>query len=83
MYKKSDIRNETMDSQAFISALEETLAIAEKDLYIMLTVDHPRPFGPDLITEIAHEEQVIKDIYALLTEERRKMIIEEFKNLRM
>lgn len=59
------------------------MAIAEKDLYTMLTVDHPRPFGPDLVNEIAREEQVIKDIYSLLTEERRKMIVEEFKNLRM
>lgn len=70
-------------SSTFIAALEETIAIAEIDYRNMLTMDYPRPMGEDLYMKISHEAQIIKDMHDLLIEERSKMIIDDFRKIRI
>ena len=70
-------------SSTFIAALEETIAIAEIDYRNMLTMDYPRPMGEDLYRKISHEAQIIKDMHDLLIEERSKMIIDDFRKIRI
>ena len=70
-------------SSTFIAALEETIAIAEIDYRNMLTMDYPRPMGEDLYRKISHEAQIIKDMHDLLIDERSKMIIDDFRKIRI